>query len=44
MGDKPESTNPADEWLYRLCVAGLVMMLLALAICAVWPLVVGGAR
>lgn len=36
--------TPADRALFRLLVAGLVMLLLALAICAVWPWVMGGAR
>lgn len=44
MSDKPDSTSAADEWLYRLCVAGLVLLLAAMAACACWPWIGGGAR
>jgi phosphotransferase system glucose/maltose/N-acetylglucosamine-specific IIC component len=44
MSDKPELETPADRALYRLLVAGLVLVLVILAACAVWPWVGGGAR
>ena len=44
MSEKPELETPADRALYRLCVAGLVLLLAAMAACAVWPWVMGGAR
>ena len=42
MSDKPELEMPADAWLYRLCVAGLLVALGILAACAVWPWIGGG--
>lgn len=44
MSDKPDLETPADAWLYRLCVAGLVLLLAAMAACACWPWIGGGAR
>lgn len=45
MSDKDvKGETPADAWLYRLCVAGLVVALAILAVCAVWPLVGGVTR
>ena len=44
MSDKPEVESKADRALYRLCVAGLVLALAAMAACACWPWVMGGAR
>jgi phosphotransferase system glucose/maltose/N-acetylglucosamine-specific IIC component len=36
--------TPADRALFRLLVAGLVLLLAGLVACAVWPWVMGGAR
>ena len=44
MSDKPDLETPADRALYRLLVAGLVLLLALLAVCACWPWVIGGAR
>lgn len=45
MTDKDvKGETPADRALFRLLVAGLVMMLAAMAACACWPWVMGGAR